>query len=368
MEQITFGKWLKNQRYTILLTIFCALLPVIVDLWLDLKKDRYEGHNIFLNHFHVLSNALFVAYCMFSLINSRFLQDLEGSDKPQRLFNYVKNKFGTSSALYNEGETDLYERMVKSLSQFYYSWLVVWGLWLVFYLGKFVYALIEVIYATEDKHIFDQLSRYENLFENTFNILNSFVIFFIYMVITISTVKQSTPGHNLKQMNRYILVLAIIGLICFMFDLGSLAMNNDYYAWQLFLKLSISFIACISLMALLGRLNSSFLEIPQWLILSLYIYAALQMLYPLSAFKSYLHEIFTPCLKDYKDIDQLINTNFAMTAIYYIAFIGKICLFLMIKWVLENKRFLFYLIHNAQVLAESDDMLKEFKRYCQKHR
>lgn len=48
---------------------------------------------------------------------------------------------------------------------------------------------------------------------------------------------------------------------------------------------------------------------------------------------------------------------------YIIAFIGKILLFLVIKWTIQKNRFLFFLIQKSNSMIESDEMFDELNRY-----
>ena len=74
---------------------------------------------------------------------------------------------------------------------------------------------------------------------------------------------------------------------CFYFETPSLAVylfgyhhidGETYQEIQYGLRLVISIVGCISLMAVLGRLNTNYLNIPQWMMFALYLYAAVQML------------------------------------------------------------------------------------------
>ncbi len=124
--------------------------------------------------------------------------------------------------------------------------------------------------------------RLECLLENTLNLLNSFILLFIYLVITTSTVRVGNlTDDGRKVMHTGVCVFLLIGMGCFFADMFSMSAYVDgetYQEIQYGLRLVISIVGCISLMAVLGRLNTNYLNIPQWMMFALYLYAAVQML------------------------------------------------------------------------------------------
>lgn len=353
MNKDSFSYWLRHQKFMVTLSVLCACLPLLLGTIAKIGHVEFlKGNTDYVNNGF---NILFVLVTLFMLARSSFLINKD-TDKSIRLYKYVRDKIGGNSRLYNYGEDVLFHRMDLSLRQFYYSWLVIWVIWLIMYVGKLIY---KIEFGAGNIHTFQN----ECFFENTLNIINSFVMFFIYMVITISTVGVSYSGNNQSQMHTAVIFLIFLGICCILADYYSTFLSIDYegqlkyYKFQFGIHIFIGIIACMSMMAVLGRLNSSFLDIPQWLIVSLYFYAAIQMLYPFTLLEDYMHRIELQSKTLYGYFQVVIQ------ALYFFAFIGKICLFLVIRWIMQRKRFLFFLIHKAHSLAESDDMLEEFNRY-----
>ena len=75
--------------------------------------------------------------------------------------------------------------------------------------------------------------------------------------------------------------MILIGTTFGLIDLFSIVGCADYDRTQFFLRLFIGVIASMSIIMVLGRLNTSYLKIPQFLMMCLYLYATVQMLYPL---------------------------------------------------------------------------------------
>lgn len=360
MNEDGFYHWLKSQKFTIILSILCACIPFIIP---SIEVDsNFSFISKITNNGYLFNicNIIFILITLFSLTRSNFLINKE-ADKSSRLFKYVKDKLGGNSHMYHYGEQVIFHRMDLSFKQFYYSWIVIWVIWLIMYIGQLIHKLSENQF---DNYVFYN----ECLFENTLNLVNSFALFVIYMVITIYTVNTFSIKENRNQMHTAIICLIFIGVVLIFFDFHSPNIANgkliEYYKIQFIIRLLIGIIASISLMAVLGRLNSSFLDIPQWLIISLYFYAAIQMLYPLT-----LLESMTDSSSKFTDISisnkELINKYITVLtkALYVCAFFSKILLFILIKWIMLKKRFLFFLIHKAHTLAESDNMLIDFNEY-----
>jgi len=178
-----------------------------------------------------------------------------------------------------------------------------------------------------------------------FNLASSVVFFFIYFVISESSAKETMNTASKKILKDGLLALMVFIIPILFFDFYSLFCSS-YETMQFFVKLAISTIAIVSIIAVLGRLNSNFLLIPQSLIMGLYIYAAIQMLYPF---------LFT-----HKYICGELPTEHFEKILLLIAFLGKICLYFVIRWIFHNNRFLFYIIHKSNSLYESGQMLRDF--------
>ena len=346
MNEDSFFGCLKHQKYTILLSVICALIPFLPSIFKSSSSGtKIKITDIFDPNWINFANTLFVLATLIILISSNFLINKDEEEKEKRLCSYIKDNLGDNCRLLHNGEHDFFHRMEVSIKQFYYSWIVVWCIWLLMYIWKLLVPLMG------DGEF---LNKFTCFMENILNLLNSFAMFFIYMVITFSTVKASTDDGNCKQMHIGVICLIVIGALCIGADLIGLYTNNNYANLQFAIRLIIGMIASLSMMVVLGRLNSSYLDIPQWLILSLYIYAAIQMLYPLM----YLLDTGEINIGNW----YMAHKTEIQLLFYFLTFGGKICLFMVILWIIRKNRFLFFLVHKAHSLAESDEMLETFNR------
>lgn len=128
---------------------------------------------------------------------------------------------------------------------------------------------------------------------------------------------------------------------------------KTYDVIQFYLRVIVGIVATVSLMGVLGRLNSSFLNIPQSLIICLYVYASVQMLYP----------VIYENMQNQSVLTEVYNVKLMKYTVYIVAFAGKVCLFFVLRWIIQKRRFMFFVIHKAHTFIESEDMLKKFNRF-----
>lgn len=354
-KEESFYTWLKNQKYTIILSILCAVLPIILPELLDYFSKGQDTIGYIFRYSSNLYNIFFILIALCLITNSKFLLNQE-EDKSHRLYQYVKEQLGENCKMVQFGEKMIFYRMKVSFKQFYYSWLTIWSIWLVLYIGKFLFFISGL-----DGNYEYQL--YECIFEDILNLLNSFTFFYIYMVITITTVETTYKETDCGELHT--------GVICIMFIGTILILSNFYFIhtnaqpYTIFTILLVTgIVASMSLTAVLGRLNSNYLGIPQWLIIGLYFYAALQVAYPinfvdeiLEGEKNGIKQELGPFLDGLKSYSNTISLIF-----YWLAFMGKILLLFLVKWIMSRKRFLFFLIHKANSMIESEEMLKTFNK------
>lgn len=357
----SFYGWIKENRYSNFLAVFCAVIPLLAEPFLGLFQNRFlwpeeEWGNYWKKLFEYqilfqVVNILFISYALYKLTRMRFLQ-VRTVDRENRLHKYVTDTFGPNSTLARNTSEDLFKRINTGLKQFYYSWVSVWSIWLIMYIIKMIYTFYRV-----NQEVFCKGNNYEFLFrfngflENFLNMIGSFVLFFIYMDITVSTVKVGTltgKGHSNLQIGIFTMI--IIGTCISMVDFFSIIGCADYDKTQFFLRLFIGIIASISIITVLGRMNTSFLQIPQSLMMCLYLYAAIQMFYPI-VYKMNNGNYYIPFV-----------TSYLMTCLNLFVFGGKIALFLVLLWIAKKNRFLFFLLHKANSLSDASFMLSRFNK------
>lgn len=356
-----FYAWLRRDKYTIALTILCAVLPLLSGIKISIKSEIIQ---FLWDHSTAIINILFLLGTLIALTGTRFLINRD-KKKSGELFAYVKHNFGENCLLYNLGEQKLFRQMSAGVSQFYYSWLIVWGMWLALYTANFIFDVYKEnisLYCLLDA---SHLERLKNIVENFLNIANSVVFFFIYLVITISTIDAKSVESRQRTLHIGVIILIFMAILIFFIEFFSLLMPCcTYFQIQFWIRLLVGIIAIIAMVSVIGRLDSSYLCIPQWLIITLYLYAGVQAFYPLLyLLKCDTGRIGLECVTwDSYTLDKysMSGTNILQSFVSTISIIGKFCLFLMIRWIATQKRFLFYLLQKANSKSESVAMWREF--------
>jgi hypothetical protein len=349
MKSNTFSTWLIRDKFTIILTLACTFIPFLVPFIWKIITNNHAITSIanesFIKIILDFSTIIFIIIVLWWILGkSNFLK----SDKEQQrtlLHDYVINEFGSKSELALENEDDLFKRMHTDLKQFYYGWVVVWTTWLILYTNKFIFMLYNDVPFFQTL----QAQQINNFIDNFINLFNTCAFFFIYMVVTISTVNHSASDNSRGQMHIGIIILGLLWFMCSMIDTYSTVFTQEkYYDIQFFIKLFTGIFATISFMAVLGRFNSNYLNLPQWVVMCLYVYASVQILYPLT-----METI------NGKSIFPLVDSRFSIFLLI-LAFIGKMLFFVIIRWIMKDNRFLCFMLHKANAMSESNDILKNF--------
>lgn len=360
----SFYGWIRGNKYSVYIAVFCAVLPLVAPLFIELVykllvKTGGIGNSYWkslLEHQFLFQavNIFFIIFALYKLTRMKFSQD-RTREREKKLHQYVTDTFGPNSSLARNSEENLFKRINTGLKQFYYSWVCVWSIWLIMYIIKLIYTFYQVneeLYCKGTEYTL--LFRIDNFLENTLNMIGSCVMFFIYMDITVSTVNVGTlTGKRHSNLQVGVFCMIFIGTLISIVDLFSIIGCTDYDKTQFYLRLYIGLIASIAIMAVLGRLNTSYLQIPQPFMMSLYLYASVQIFYPLvykmsNAKDDYYIYFLTPYLTICLDV---------------LAFLGKVALLLVLLWIAKKNRFLFFLLHKANSLSDASFMIDQFNKF-----
>lgn len=394
-----FISWFRHEKYVIILTLLCAIIPIIItedfgrlleSVGIKTDDDDYSFIGLIGGIFkyrlqYQVANILFILAALIVLSKMKFIQERD-EEKIRNLHEYAKNRFGQNNTLARNTPEALFARINAGIKQFYYSWVSVWIIWLTMYIVKLVFSIYQEV--SGDHLAGTPIPRIDNLLENSLNLLSSFILLFIYLDITVSTVNIGTlTGNGKRTMHVGIIFILLLGTVIFTTDLFSIFIADTlYHDIQFFLRLVIGMVATISIMAVFGRLNTSYLKIPQLLIMCLYLYATIQMFYPLTHKPE--KEAFQTTQPIHVQVqNSIVNINGTSTADVTdtwkerndkkpkdkkkdvleeiqntIAFIGKGCILLVLLWISKQNRFMFFLLHKANSLSDSDFMLRNFKK------
>jgi hypothetical protein len=106
--------------------------------------------------------------------------------------------------------------------------------------------------------------------------------------------------------------------------------------------------AGVALAAFIGSIDSKFINIPVWLIPTLYLYAAIQSFYVFFQF----HKEASCCMPVFVDKTQITVTIFA--------FVLKAVLFITVTWILRTGRLVYFMIEESSLNFRRDRNFEEF--------
>lgn len=270
--------------------------------YFSLSKETLLGFNFGL-HFLMTSYVVFKGYNYKLDINDLFSKD---QDYHKRFF-FVSNK----------DEFIQYGKRAKiQLNQLLKYWVIICGIWALFYLASGVF------------EIFDILEKEELLFRGIFNFFNSLeTAFFIscYYILTVS----SYENEKFK-LPRSIILWWIALFTIYIFDLCFKISTHHKYLNDYSIALDIigGILSCTFFSLFFARLDSKFLGFNVVPIAILFFYASLQAIFPiLNVFKSLISE--STGLKNSFIFKQQIITALEYFYIfgYYFALLSKAILY-----------------------------------------
>lgn len=345
MRKSLFGKesnyidWLWNERYQISITLFAALLPIVATLFIKIWEGEFRNggyitifHNFFSQH-NSLFQAVFVLVALFILIHNMYRTDDVLSKNKDLIANYIERN--TNRRIRRCDEKYFCFEVVSSVArQFYVLWIIVWALWFVYYACD--YFLFFFDYSPEDMEV--------QIFRNVFDFLSTIAMYGIYLVLTCFTTKIGMRDKNNYSLLRHLVFVIVLVVIWLSLLIG---MNSWYYSMSIiaskYCSLYISAISAMAFVLVLGKLNSSYLQIPGVLLLTMYVYAVIQSYVP-----------FMECSGELRYIGKIIKN-----VMPYATLIGKLAVMLTLCWIVDKKRLVFFIIHKSAAMEESPILLDE---------
>lgn len=190
--------------------------------------------------------------------------------------------------------------------------------------------------------------------QNTLDFLSSCVLYVIYLVLSEATVKGEERHQSGNYLFKGAIIMLVLGILFFIPELLSLSTVSSGHALLRFcVSLMLSIFSAVTFTLILGKLNSSYLQFPSWMISGLYVYAVVQAYKPISELAIvYKDMLFVSWILQ-------IVQNF----LPWITLAGKMLLMLALIWISDRKRFVFYLIHQSLSLTDAPRMLKRFDQH-----
>jgi hypothetical protein len=220
----------------------------------------------------------------------------------------------------------------KVVKQFTYFWLLAWGSWL-FHYG---YLFLEKIGPIE---------HYPSL-RNFVNNLNSLMFIFMFMTLTVSTSKYG-PLSWAKLVLIICLVSVVEWVAYHLVDSGKDSVTISF-------SILAGLFASIALAAFVGSIDSKFINVPLWLILSLYLYAAIQSLYIFFELEHFILKLGD------KNLSLRVFVQRTQILITVFSFLLKTILFLAVTWILRTGRLVYFMAEEGSLNFKRDKNFAAF--------
>lgn len=223
----------------------------------------------------------------------------------------------------------------ETLEQFTTGWFFMWVLWALFYVVILCGVKIEWV--------------------NDFvNYLGTATFLFMYLTLTIST----TGRIIFSLLMKLLLVVAMITALQYFLTQRIVDFGSDQQQVQFWFRLIVGLIASATFSTVFGRLlDSKFVNTPIILSMMMYGYAAIQPLYAFFDFTKMT--LFYEVLDETKSSDIKIFP-LMLFFVLTIAFYMKLLLFLIISWILQSGRLLYFVSQEGSLNYKQDDDIKEF--------
>lgn len=220
--------------------------------------------------------------------------------------------------------------------QFYHCWCFLWVSWLALYV---VLAAIELARGVAEIYV----EPWESGIANFFNNVPTVFIVAAYLILSESTVKpngQSQPVPYASLVGTLVIVTGaeMVFTLIELSTIDTIPAFANLASVRTFRWVS-GIAACVAIALLVGRLEGKTIDAPRWVVVLLYLYAAIQVAWAAFSQDSWL---------------MLILLN--------VALLLKCCLFLFVAWLIQTGMLLYYM---EKVRLQVDSGSIERKEFLQ---
>ena len=344
-----FRLFFREQKANILVTILGGLVPLFVGGIISAFGSEQPTNaiaKIFCDkEFWKISprenfvlQSIFILITLYVLIQVRkfVIGDLESSE--EQIKQYIKKNCGLKIFDQNSTINYAYRTVQGTVSQFFCAWLAVWLMWLIYYGGGLFFSSL----GTDSRcGGFFWLTTFQHIFD----FLNSTALFAIYIILTSVTVNRKKRTNNDNSILESVLVWVVLFIV---FMAGIIIENFEHnHLMAEIMPFYVSTISTVTFVLVLGKMNSTYLQIPPFFMFVLYLYALIQLYIP---------------FRDLCVVGNCWFNNFIEYVLPYLTLFGKFILMLTICWIAVQRRFLFFVIHRSTTIDRTDELLSELNK------
>ncbi len=341
-QELSFLQWLSKKSRIGIPTIFAVIgmlgfiagFITIVNGIQSISNDSiYYG----MNAFACCGNLILAAIAAFSIKNIT-----QSKESEERLNSDVAPEDNENS---NDSSVNYFNRAKDAVKEFKWCWNLVWIGFLLLY-GTFFYT---TFYADFADTIFSYPSTWKSTFKESieekkyiFQLLEDIwthisSLGFI-MCFSILFYKNPDPGkkHYENPITTYSFFILIIFILIEVFAIFFFESTDNLILF----KIITGIISSVSIALLIGRLDSRFLNISIWFILTMFIYASIQLL------PAYF-DLYSQDASNNLDLSSVVE-SFALN----FALFSKAVFFLLIYWLINEGKLMRYIIHVNNVIDD----------------
>lgn len=323
---VGFGAWLrlKKGRLIIPMSVITGIQTYYTALRVFFAGERISSEGL-----QLLAAILNVVLCLGAMV---YISKFEQSEELEEQFERKDRLQRLTRALGVRNGEILRARVrqaSEAVKQFRLFWLWVWATWILYYV-----VLIVAKYMAINSHMMPWMRVPRDVLEWGGFTANSMSFLFCFIVMWAVTVDNSA---------RSIFRPVPYWFIAFILWVVELLIRLTIQDKDVILVGYVNGVIGAAVLALfVGRLESKYLNVPIGIIVSLYVYAGIQPLFPLTDGSS---------------------NPIAGSVVLWLALILKSVLFLVVAWCMESRRLLFYMVRVRSLQEHVAGDWKEFSAY-----
>lgn len=380
------SEWFHSERVNIFIT---AIIPGIISFfgliitYYTNKEKAFSGiADVLRNEVFINSIQLVVIVCTLFVTYRIHHSICVTKEKEPRLLNFIKEKCNLCEQSEEKAEGTL-NVVKKIVTQFYYSWIILWCVFLLYYCGCLCFAILKQIgFDNLNNHI---LEITENTINNALNYLSSSVLFVLFVILNSVTVSITERRTGRSGLISAIFIMIVFGCLIIFPTLFSFSLTGwSYFKLQFAISLFLGIYSALTFVLFLGKLNTN-LQIPRVIFYCLYVYALAQIFQFLLISSNELLPLICNCHHEAINIgigncetpviphrcgcqcsivtEILSVLDTFKIVFHYITFVGKIFLSLTMLWIVYDSKFIYFVLRQSQANTELSHRMNIFKDY-----
>ena len=354
------SKWLSSEKVNIFITVFVtpliALVGTIINAIIQNENYRTLIAKVIKESWFIDSLQLLTIVCTILVVYRLRRNILITKVKRQRLFTYIQEKCNLRDQSTENVNNSLHV-VEKTMSQFYYVWILLWTVFFIYYGCSLCFNLFdEIEFASFDK---DKKLMIQNGFNNIFNYLSSSVMLVLFIILNSVTVSLKDRKYR-NGLVSSVMFIVFFGCVIIFPTLYSFSLHLlSYLKLQIVITFILGLYSAFSFVLVLGKLNTN-LQIPRFIFYWLYIYALIQTFQFLLIKSPECHM----CCCDGSIMGQLKGFAEKFNLIFqYTTLVGKVFLSLTLLWIVYESKFIYFIIHQSLGITELPYKTSVFKTY-----